>query len=101
MEAEIVCPRSLLAPGIAPRYLAHVFTPGDKVGAHRIVARMATGGMATVFLAQREGQEGPSSYVIIKAIHRQLSSDQAFRAMFLDEARLTQRIRHANVVTAG
>jgi serine/threonine protein kinase len=62
---------------------------------------MATGGMATVFLAQRDGQEGPSSYVIIKAIHRQLSSDQSFRAMFLDEARLTQRIHHPNVVTAG
>ncbi len=54
--------------------------------------------MATLFLGRRLGAAGFTRDVAIKIIHPQLASDEQFRQMFLDEAMLSSRIQHPNVV---
>jgi serine/threonine protein kinase len=54
--------------------------------------------MATVHLGRLIGPEGFSRTVAIKRLHPQFALDPEFVAMFLDEARLASRIRHANVL---
>jgi eukaryotic-like serine/threonine-protein kinase len=68
--------------------------------AHRyeLLGEIATGGMATVFLARLHRPLGFSRLVAIKCMHPQYAKDPEFAAMFVDEARLTARLRHPNVV---
>jgi len=67
------------------------------VGGHRLAYRLATGGMATIFLAFPEGAQDAEQAVALKQIHPHLASQRAFVEMFLDEARIAARIDHANV----
>jgi len=59
---------------------------------------LASGGMATVHLGRLIGPAGFSRTVAIKRLHDQFASDPQFVSGLLDEARLTARIRHPNVV---
>ncbi len=68
------------------------------VGRYTLHQEIATGGMATVYLARMVGPARFSPVVAIKALHPHLSREQEFARMFLDEARLAARIRHPNVV---
>jgi serine/threonine-protein kinase len=54
--------------------------------------------MATVYLARMRRPMGFSRLVAIKCMHPQFAKDPSFVSMFLDEARLTARLRHPNVV---
>jgi serine/threonine-protein kinase len=54
--------------------------------------------MATVFLGKLRGPVGFSPIVAIKALHPHFAREPEFVRMFLDEARLAARVRHANVV---
>jgi serine/threonine-protein kinase len=54
--------------------------------------------MATLFLAKRTGAAGFARPVAIKVVHPELANDLQFRQMFLDEALLSSRIHHPNVV---
>jgi eukaryotic-like serine/threonine-protein kinase len=72
--------------------------PGDKLGAYEIVAQLKRGGMATLYLAQRTGAAGFAKQAAIKVVHPHLADDRSFVQMFLDEARLSARIDHPNVV---
>jgi len=75
-----------------------VFRPGDKVGDYEIVARFKSGGMATLYLARRTGASGFAKHVAIKVVHPHLAEDPTFVRMFVDEALLSARIVHPNVV---
>lgn len=77
-----------------------VLGPSDNQSVERyeLLGELATGGMATVYLGRQKGALGFSRTVAIKSMHPQLAKDPAFRAMFIDEAHLTARIRHPNVV---
>jgi serine/threonine-protein kinase len=68
------------------------------VDRYELVAELASGGMATVYLGRVRGAVGFSRTVAIKRLHKQYAREPAFVAMFLDEARLASRIRHPNVV---
>ena len=63
-----------------------------------LIAELASGGMATVFLARLSGAGGFQRFVAIKRLHPHLAGDQEFVQMFLDEARLAARLHHPNVV---
>jgi eukaryotic-like serine/threonine-protein kinase len=54
--------------------------------------------MAEVFLGVAEGIEGFKKKVAIKRVLPQLVENKKFLAMFLDEARLSLRLNHANIV---
>nr|WP_144370204.1 serine/threonine-protein kinase [Myxococcus stipitatus] len=69
------------------------------VGRYRLSARIATGGMAEVYLGRRfedDGQRGPA--VAVKRLMPHLASDRRVVQMFLNEARITAQVRHPNVV---
>jgi serine/threonine-protein kinase len=65
---------------------------------YELVAEIASGGMATVFLARLSGVGGFQRFVAIKRLHPHLANESEFVDMFLDEARLAAGIHHPNVV---
>ncbi|AGC46882.1 serine/threonine protein kinase [Myxococcus stipitatus DSM 14675] len=69
-----------------------------RFGKYRLVDRIAVGGMAEIFLAQQEEEDGRESPVVIKRIRPHLSKHAAFVKMFLNEARLAAQLNHPNVV---
>ena len=71
---------------------------GDKVAGYEVVAELKSGGMATLYMGRRAGMAGFAKHVAIKVIHPHLGKDEKFIDMFLDEARLSARIEHPNVV---
>ncbi|MCA9580733.1 MAG: protein kinase [Myxococcales bacterium] len=71
---------------------------GSKIDDYEIVARLRSGGMAALFLARRKGAAGFVRPVAIKVIHPHLSQDKTFVRMFVDEAKLSARVIHPNVV---
>src|SRR5438128_6440714 len=54
--------------------------------------------MAEVFRATAIGKDGTRRAVVVKRILEHLSEDDAYRRMFLDEARLIAGLHHPNVV---
>ena len=72
--------------------------PGDWLGDYQVEACLRAGGMATLFRARRIGAAGFSRVAAIKIIHPHLSHDEHFIRMFVDEARISSRISHPNVV---
>src|SRR3990170_4426494 len=66
-------------------------------GKYRLLAKLATGGMAEIFLARLTGVAGFEKQVVIKRILPHYADDEQFVAMFLDEARIAARISHPNV----
>ncbi len=75
-----------------------MLAPGTTIGRYVVRRRLAEGGMAEVYLAQARGPEGFSKDVVIKVVRSFLASDQQFIDMFINEARLSSRLNHANVV---
>ncbi len=67
--------------------------------AYQLIAPVARGGMATVWAAREAGSRGLEKMVGIKTMLPELSDDADFESMFLDEARVTAKIRHENVAT--
>lgn len=65
---------------------------------YELIAEIASGGMATVYLARVVGVGGFQRMFAIKRLHPHLGSDTEFVSMFLDEARIVAGIRHPNVV---
>ena len=62
------------------------------------IAQIGRGGMAEVLLAMVESSGGVARMAVLKRIWPELVADAEFLAMFLDEARLSLRLNHANVV---
>jgi serine/threonine-protein kinase len=71
---------------------------GRRLGRYEVLVQLASGGMATVYVARAQGVAGFERLVAIKVLHPHLAHDEEFISMFLDEARLAARIRHPNVV---
>jgi serine/threonine-protein kinase len=68
------------------------------VGPYELLVELASGGMATVFLARARDGRALAPLVAIKRPHRHLATDKNFIAMLLDEARIASSIAHDNVV---
>ncbi len=70
------------------------------VGQYRLTSRLATGGMAEVYVGRQVSQEGQfGPMVAVKRLLPHLVKDSAIVRMFLNEARITAQIHHPNVVT--
>ncbi len=65
---------------------------------YTITERLDHGGMAEVFRGVAESMEGFKKNVAIKRILPNLTKNQKFVSMFLDEARLSLFLQHANIV---
>jgi serine/threonine protein kinase len=68
------------------------------LGPYELLRRIATGGMAEVYLARRAGPHGFQKLVAVKRILPQYARDPDFVAMFIDEARVCARLGHPNIV---
>ncbi len=66
------------------------------LGHYEVRAKIAEGGMATIYLGV--DQKEKHRRVALKVIKRKFSANPEFVAMFLDEAKLIERIDHQNVV---
>jgi eukaryotic-like serine/threonine-protein kinase len=69
-----------------------------RLGPYELLRRIATGGMAEVYLARRAGPHGFQKIVAVKRILPQYARDSDFVAMFVDEARVCARLGHPNIV---
>ena len=65
---------------------------------YRITERIAAGGMAEVFKGVAESLQGFRKNVAIKRVLPALTKNTKFVTMFLDEARLSLFLQHANIV---
>jgi serine/threonine protein kinase len=65
---------------------------------YRITERVASGGMAEVFKGVAESLQGFKKNIALKRILPALTQNKKFVAMFLDEARLSLALQHANIV---
>ncbi|NUQ78808.1 MAG: serine/threonine protein kinase, partial [Polyangiaceae bacterium] len=73
--------------------------PAPRLGNYVLLLELASGGMATVYVARQAGAAGFERLVVIKRVHRHLIKMREFHDMFLDEARVASLIRHPNVVS--
>ena len=69
-----------------------------RLGRYEILGRLATGGMAEVFLGRLMGPSGFERVVVLKRILPHLARESDFVDMFLDEARIVAKINHKNVI---
>jgi eukaryotic-like serine/threonine-protein kinase len=69
----------------------------EMFGAYRLVSRLARGGMAETWLAERVGARGVTKRLIIKRVLPNLSDNEKFVNSFISEARLSTTLSHGNI----
>ncbi len=65
-------------------------------GSYQLIAKLATGGMAEIFLARPTGST-TRDVLVIKRILPHLAEDEHFVTMFRDEADLASKVSHKNI----
>ncbi|HRC58600.1 MAG TPA: serine/threonine-protein kinase, partial [Kofleriaceae bacterium] len=70
---------------------------GQASSQYELVARLAEGGMAEIFLARSRGMANFGRYVVLKRILPERGADERWIEMFLDEARLVAQLQHPNI----
>lgn len=88
---------SMNEEGLAPRSSTPTPTPVP-APRYETIASIGRGGMAEVFLAVTVGAGGVPKLAVLKRICPELTSEPQFVSMFLDEARLSVRMAHPNLV---
>ena len=71
--------------------------PGTSLGKYEVLRKLATGGMAEIYLARVRGTAGFEKMTVIKRILPHIAQDPQFVQMFLDEARLAATLQHPNI----
>src|SRR5258708_1404729 len=74
-----------------------VLRAGSRLDRYELLCPIASGGMATVWLARLRGKRGFEKLFAVKTIRTELVEDARFQEMFLDEARIASSIQHPNV----
>ena len=67
-------------------------------GRYTVLRRLATGGMAEIYLARQAALAGFEKEIVIKRLRPELASDPRIVEMFLDEARIGAMLNHPNIV---
>ncbi len=68
-----------------------------KFGKYTLLRKIAVGGMAEIFLALHRSISGFEKLLVIKRILPNLTEDEEFLRMFLDEARIAATLNHPNI----
>src|ERR1051325_9921872 len=68
-----------------------------KFGKYLLLERIAVGGMAEVFKAKAFGVEGFERLLAVKRILPNIAEDKEFIEMFIDEAKISVQLNHANI----
>jgi serine/threonine protein kinase len=69
-----------------------------KLGRFEVRAKIAEGGMATVYVGRETSPQGEVRVCALKVIRDELSSNKDFVSMFADEAKIVARLRHPSIV---
>jgi serine/threonine protein kinase len=69
-----------------------------RFGKYTLLRKIATGGMAELFLAIQKSVAGFEKLIVIKRILPSMNHDKAFIDMLLHEARIAATLSHANIV---
>src|SRR5205085_6974434 len=67
-------------------------------GKYTLFERIGRGGMADVFKGRVQGPAGFERVFVVKRILPHLSDDPTFNRMFVEEAKLSARLNHPNIV---
>ncbi len=70
----------------------------ERFGKYRVLRRIASGGMAEVYLCRLSGEQGFRKRVALKVVHPRHADDPRFRELFSREARLAASLSHPNLV---
>lgn len=71
----------------------------EQFGKYLLLEKLATGGMAEVFLARAQAVGGITKFVAIKRILPQYAESPEFIDMFKDEAKIAVNLNHSNIVS--
>ena len=71
---------------------------GKRLGKYELLALLAMGGSAEIYLARIGGEAGFVKHVVVKCLHEHLAEDPVYIRMFLDEARIAACLDHSNIV---
>jgi serine/threonine protein kinase len=69
----------------------------DRLGKYELVHHLASGGMASVYLARISGPGGFERHVVLKTLRATNAADSTLVPMFLDEARLVASLHHQHI----
>ena len=69
-----------------------------RFGKYTLLRKLATGGMAELFLALQKSVAGFEKLLVIKRILPAMNQDKSFIDMLLHEARIAATLTHANIV---
>jgi len=69
-----------------------------KFGKYTLIRKLASGGMAELFLAIQRSVAGFEKLIVIKRILPQMNQDRGFIDMLLHEARVAATLSHPNIV---
>jgi eukaryotic-like serine/threonine-protein kinase len=70
----------------------------DSGGKYRLIVELGQGGTAVVYLAVARGPGGFNKLVVLKMMKRALLAEPDLAEMFMNEARLSARLSHQNIV---
>jgi serine/threonine protein kinase len=70
----------------------------DAGGKYRLIVELGQGGTAVVYLAVARGPGGFNKLVVLKMMKRALLAEPELAEMFMNEARLSARLNHPNIV---
>jgi len=87
-SVDVLAPRIAEKPSLPPAMA--------RIGRYDVLGRIATGGMAEIFLA-RETAGDVSRLLVVKLVKSELVDNAAFTEMFLGEARVSMRLQHPNI----
>ena len=69
----------------------------EPFGKYYLVDKIATGGMAEIFKAKTYSHGGFENLMVIKRILSHLGENEDFVSMFIDEAKVSVALQHANI----
>jgi serine/threonine protein kinase len=73
--------------------------PGSKLSnRYEVIRKIATGGMGELYLAESKGDNDFKRHVVIKRLHKELHSQDIYKDFFIQEAILSGKFHHPNIV---
>jgi serine/threonine-protein kinase len=75
-----------------------LLAPGTQLSRYVVQEKLATGGMAEVYLAKQRGPAGFAKQVVLKVLLPHLAADRELVRMFHNEAKLAARLNHPGIV---
>ena len=82
---------------VTPAQTSRHLGPGDKLGKHDVIRRIAVGSVAELYLTRTVGAEGLEKLACVKRVLPRFAGDASFVTAFASEARLAATLSHPNI----